>query len=113
MFVIPSIDLMAGEVVRLAQGKATEKKVYSKDPMAMARRWEKVDGKVLHLVDLEGAFEGGDAESGDDWTDCSLGKDAVPSRGWNPGFDRRGKNTQGRCDEGDLWQRGLRFARDD
>jgi phosphoribosylformimino-5-aminoimidazole carboxamide ribotide isomerase len=44
MFVIPSIDLMAGEVVRLAQGKATEKKVYSKDPMAMARRWEKVDG---------------------------------------------------------------------
>ena len=58
MFVIPSIDLMAGEVVRLAQGKATEKKVYSKDPMAMARRWEKVDGKVLHLVDLEGAFSG-------------------------------------------------------
>lgn len=58
MFVIPSIDLMAGEVVRLAQGKATEKKVYSKDPMAMARRWEKVEGKVLHLVDLEGAFEG-------------------------------------------------------
>jgi len=31
MFVIPSIDLMAGEVVRLAQGKATEKKVYSKE----------------------------------------------------------------------------------
>ena len=58
MFVIPSTDLMAGEVVRLAQGKATEKKVYSKDPMAMARWWEKVDGKVLHLVDLEGAFEG-------------------------------------------------------
>jgi phosphoribosylformimino-5-aminoimidazole carboxamide ribotide isomerase len=58
MFVIPSIDLMAGEVVRLAQGKATEKKVYSKDPMGMARRWEKVEGKILHLVDLEGAFEG-------------------------------------------------------
>ncbi|NBS13619.1 MAG: 1-(5-phosphoribosyl)-5-[(5-phosphoribosylamino)methylideneamino] imidazole-4-carboxamide isomerase, partial [Verrucomicrobia bacterium] len=58
MFVIPSIDLMAGEVVRLAQGKATEKKVYSNDPMACARRWEKAGGKVLHLVDLEGAFEG-------------------------------------------------------
>ena len=35
MFVIPSIDPMAGEVVRLAQGKATEKKVYSQDPMAV------------------------------------------------------------------------------
>ena len=58
MFVIPSIDLMSGEVVRLAQGKATEKKVYSKDPMACARRWEKAGGRVLHLVDLEGAFEG-------------------------------------------------------
>ena len=58
MFVIPSIDLMAGEVVRLAQGKATEKKVYSKDPMACARRWEKAGGQVMHLVDLEGAFEG-------------------------------------------------------
>ena len=34
MFVIPSIDLMAGEVVRLAQGKATEKKVYSQDPIS-------------------------------------------------------------------------------
>ena len=58
MFVIPSIDLMAGEVVRLAQGRATEKKVYSKDPMACAWRWEKAGGRVLHLVDLEGAFEG-------------------------------------------------------
>ena len=58
MFVIPSIDLMAGEVVRLAQGKATEKKVYSRDPMACARRWEKAGGQVMHLVDLEGAFQG-------------------------------------------------------
>lgn len=58
MFVIPSIDLMAGEVVRLAQGKATEKKVYSQDPMACARRWEKAGGQVMHLVDLEGAFHG-------------------------------------------------------
>ena len=58
MFILPSIDLMAGEVVRLAQGKATEKKVYSRDPMACARRWEKAGGRVLHLVDLEGAFEG-------------------------------------------------------
>ena len=53
MFVIPSIDLMAGEVVRLAQGKATEKKVYSKDPMAMARRWEKVEGKIVGIGERE------------------------------------------------------------
>ena len=58
MLLFPAIDLMGGEVVRLRQGKAEEKTVYSKDPVAIARRWEEEGGDYLHLVDLDAAFSG-------------------------------------------------------
>src|SRR3954464_12503985 len=58
MILLPAIDLMSGEVVRLRQGKADQKTVYSNDPAAFARRWEGEGGDYLHIVDLDAAFSG-------------------------------------------------------
>ena len=58
MLLLPAIDLMGGQVVRLRQGKAAEKTVYSDDPAALARRWQAEGGDLLHLVDLDAAFSG-------------------------------------------------------
>jgi len=58
MILLPAIDLMSGEVVRLRQGKAEEKTVYSRDPAAFARKWEEQGGDYLHIVDLDAAFAG-------------------------------------------------------
>ena len=58
MILLPAIDLMSGEVVRLRQGKADQKTVYSRDPAAFAQRWESEGGDFLHIVDLDAAFSG-------------------------------------------------------
>jgi len=58
MILLPAIDLMSGEVVRLRQGKADQKTVYSNDPAAFARRWQEDGGDYLHVVDLDAAFSG-------------------------------------------------------
>jgi phosphoribosylformimino-5-aminoimidazole carboxamide ribotide isomerase len=58
MILLPAIDLMSGEVVRLKQGKADQKTVYSNDPAAFARRWQEEGGDYLHVVDLDAAFSG-------------------------------------------------------
>ena len=62
MLLFPAIDLMDGQVVRLRQGKADQKTVYSDDPAALARRWQDEGGDWLHLVDLDAAFTGRPAE---------------------------------------------------
>lgn len=49
---------MGGEVVRLKRGLATEKTVYSNDPVAFAQKWEQAGGDWLHIVDLDAAFDG-------------------------------------------------------
>lgn len=49
---------MDGEVVRLRRGLATEKTVYSRDPVAFAKKWEDAGGDWLHIVDLDAAFGG-------------------------------------------------------
>lgn len=58
MLLYPAIDLMGGQVVRLKQGRATDKTVYSDDPVAVAREWESRGGDWLHVVDLDAAFSG-------------------------------------------------------
>ena len=58
MILLPAIDLMSGEVVRLRQGQAEQKTIYSRDPAAFARRWESEGGDYLHVVDLDAAFSG-------------------------------------------------------
>ncbi len=58
MLLFPAIDLMNGQAVRLRQGRAEEKTVYSDDPASVARRWETEGGDWVHLVDLDAAFSG-------------------------------------------------------
>ena len=58
MLILPAIDLMSGQVVRLRQGRAAEKTVYSDDPVAFAKKWESEGGDWLHIVDLDAAFSG-------------------------------------------------------
>ena len=58
MLLLPAIDLMGGEVVRLKRGLAGEKTVYSSDPVTFARKWEEAGADWLHLVDLDAAFGG-------------------------------------------------------
>jgi phosphoribosylformimino-5-aminoimidazole carboxamide ribotide isomerase len=58
MLIFPAIDLMGGQVVRLRQGQASEKTVYSDDPVAFAQRWADEGGDYLHIVDLDAAFSG-------------------------------------------------------
>ena len=58
MLVIPAIDLKDGACVRLRQGRMSESTVFSDDPVATALRWAEQGARRLHLVDLNGAFEG-------------------------------------------------------
>jgi len=58
MIVIPAIDLKDGACVRLRQGDMDASTVFSDDPVAMAAQWVEKGAKRLHLVDLNGAFEG-------------------------------------------------------
>jgi len=44
--------------VRLAQGKADQETVYSNDPVAMANHWDEEGARIIHVVDLDGAFQG-------------------------------------------------------
>ncbi len=58
MLIIPAIDLKDGLCVRLLQGRKEDATVYSDDPAATALRWEAYGAKLLHVVDLDGAFTG-------------------------------------------------------
>lgn len=56
MKVLAAIDIMNGEVIRLTKGDQSTKKVYSKDPVQVAKKWEKDGADMLHIVDLDAAF---------------------------------------------------------
>jgi phosphoribosylformimino-5-aminoimidazole carboxamide ribotide isomerase len=58
MLLIPAIDLKDGKCVRLRQGRMEDETVFSDDPVAVAARWVEAGARRLHLVDLNGAFEG-------------------------------------------------------
>lgn len=58
MLVIPAIDLKDGKCVRLLQGRKDAATVYSEDPSSTARLWESCGARLLHVVDLDGAFTG-------------------------------------------------------
>lgn len=58
MLVIPAIDLKDGACVRLRQGNMEDTTIFSDDPVAMAGKWIDAGCKRLHIVDLNGAFEG-------------------------------------------------------
>ena len=52
---IPAIDIIDGKCVRLTKGDYAQKKVYDDDPVAVAREFERLGFKRLHVVDLDGA----------------------------------------------------------
>lgn len=55
---IPAIDLLGGECVRLSQGRYEEATVYERDPGVAAARFAEHPIKRLHVVDLDGARAG-------------------------------------------------------
>ena len=56
MKVLAAIDIMNGDVVRLTKGDQLTKKVYSNDPVQVAKKWAKDGADMLHIVDLDAAF---------------------------------------------------------
>lgn len=58
MKLYPAIDLKDGKCVRLLQGDYNEVTVYGDHPGEMAKKWERLGGDFLHIVDLDGAKAG-------------------------------------------------------
>ena len=58
MQIIPAIDIIEGKCVRLTEGDYAQKKIYNEDPLEVAKQFEGVGLKRLHLVDLDGAKAG-------------------------------------------------------
>jgi phosphoribosylformimino-5-aminoimidazole carboxamide ribotide isomerase len=58
MIIIPAIDLKDGLCVRLIEGRLGTERVVSPDAVAQARAFEAAGAERLHVVDLDGAFEG-------------------------------------------------------
>jgi len=58
VLIIPAIDLKNGRCVRLWQGERDKETVYSQEPLSVARTWAEKGARRLHIVDLDGAFQG-------------------------------------------------------
>src|SRR5574344_2047031 len=58
MDILPAIDLKDGKAVRLSKGLMDSAKIYSDEPWMVAKRFEELGSKWVHIVDLNGAFEG-------------------------------------------------------
>ncbi|OGQ07590.1 MAG: 1-(5-phosphoribosyl)-5-[(5-phosphoribosylamino)methylideneamino]imidazole-4-carboxamide isomerase [Deltaproteobacteria bacterium RBG_19FT_COMBO_58_16] len=59
MIIFPAIDIKDKKCVRLSQGKMDRETVYYDDPADVAVKWAEGGAEVIHLVDLNGAVEGG------------------------------------------------------
>ena len=59
MKLFPAIDIIEGCAVRLVKGDYAQKTVYSKEPVSVAKGFAEAGATYLHLVDLEGAKDGG------------------------------------------------------
>lgn len=58
MRIIPAIDIIEGKCVSLTKGNFYTKKIYSENPLEMAKQFEAAGIEYLHLVDLDGAKAG-------------------------------------------------------
>ena len=58
MIVFPAIDLKNGKCVRLMQGQKDAETIYFDNPVDVALKWQSKGAQYLHLVDLDGAFDG-------------------------------------------------------
>jgi phosphoribosylformimino-5-aminoimidazole carboxamide ribotide isomerase len=57
MLIIPAVDIKNGKCVRLLQGRMEDETVFSDNPAAMAQKWAMAGAELIHVVDLDGAFE--------------------------------------------------------
>ncbi len=57
MLIIPAVDIKDGKCVRLLQGRMDQETRYADNPLDMALRWESQGAGMIHVVDLNGAFE--------------------------------------------------------
>ncbi len=57
MRVIPAVDIKQGQCVRLLQGRMEDETVFGDDPAAMADKWSRMGASLIHVVDLDGAFQ--------------------------------------------------------
>jgi phosphoribosylformimino-5-aminoimidazole carboxamide ribotide isomerase len=58
MILLPAIDIIDGQCVRLYQGDYAQVTTYASDPVEVARRWQEAGASWLHVVDLDGAKAG-------------------------------------------------------
>lgn len=58
MTIYPAIDIKNGRAVRLLQGKADQETVYANEPAEVAERFRQAGSEWVHVVDLDGAFDG-------------------------------------------------------
>jgi phosphoribosylformimino-5-aminoimidazole carboxamide ribotide isomerase len=58
LILLPAIDILGGQAVRLVQGDFGRSTVYDADPLEAARRWVAEGARALHVVDLDGARTG-------------------------------------------------------
>ena len=63
MLIIPAIDLREGKCVRLAQGRKDAATTYDRDPIVLARAFESDGARMIHVIDLDGAFGEGRSTS--------------------------------------------------
>jgi phosphoribosylformimino-5-aminoimidazole carboxamide ribotide isomerase len=75
--VIPAVDVQNGEVVQLVQGERGTEKAYG-EPVEAAQRWIDAGAETLHLVDLDGAFDGERANA--DAIDAVIDAVSVPTQ---------------------------------
>jgi phosphoribosylformimino-5-aminoimidazole carboxamide ribotide isomerase len=61
MILLPAIDILDGQAVRLARGEFDQRTVYDQDPLEAAMRWLQGGARALHVVDLDGARSGAPA----------------------------------------------------
>ncbi len=63
MQIIPAIDLKNGKCVRLVEGREASAKVYDRNPLEVARAYERDGASLIHIIDLDGAFLGATSEN--------------------------------------------------
>jgi phosphoribosylformimino-5-aminoimidazole carboxamide ribotide isomerase len=63
MQIIPAIDLKNGWCVRLTQGRKADVTVYDENPIAVAQNFAAAGAQMIHVVDLDGAFQGGESRN--------------------------------------------------
>jgi phosphoribosylformimino-5-aminoimidazole carboxamide ribotide isomerase len=61
MLIIPAIDLKNGKCVRLLQGRKSDVTVYNENPVAVAKEFAAAGAEMIHVVDLDGAFDGAES----------------------------------------------------